>query len=85
MEKVFRLSRGFNPVMGVRVDWNNEEKKGLLLVKGGGEGTDFFEYVGKVLQEDVYQQAVDKIKSALKRRGNWTRGRPGTAASRCGT
>ena len=70
MEKVFRLSRGFNPVMGVRVDWNNEEKKGLLLVKGGGEGTDFFEYVGKVLQEDVYQQALDEIKNVLKRRVN---------------
>ena len=39
MEKVFSLLRGVNPVMGVRVDWNSEEKKGLLSVKGGDKGT----------------------------------------------
>ena len=72
MKKVFSLSRGVNPVMGVRVDWNSEEKKGLLLVKGGDEGTNFFSYVGKVLQEDAYQQAMDEFKNALKMRGNWT-------------
>ena len=72
MEKVVSLSRGVNPVMGVRVDWNSEEKKGLLLVKGGDEGTNFFSYVGKVLQEDAYQQAMDEFKNALKMRGNWT-------------
>ena len=58
--------------MGVRVDWNSEVKKGLLLVKGGDEGTDFFKYGGEVLQEDTYQQAVDEIKNALKKRGNRT-------------
>ena len=72
MEKVFRLSRGFNPVTGVKVDWNSEEKKDLLLVEGGDEVTDLFKHVGKVLQEDNYQQAVDKVKNALKKRGNRT-------------
>ena len=72
MEKVFSLSRGVNPVVGVRVDWNSEEKKGLLLVNVGDAGTNFFSYVGKVLQEDAYQQAMDEFKNALKMRGNWT-------------
>ena len=38
MEKVYRLSRGYNPVTGVKVDWNSEEKKDLLLVEGPGAG-----------------------------------------------
>ena len=65
-----------------RTFYSSRSTSSSSIVSSGGKGTDFFEYVGKVLQEDVYQQAVDKIKSALKRRGNWTRGRPGTAASR---
>ena len=72
MEKVFRLSRGYNPVTGVKVDWNSEEKKDLLLVEGRDEVNDLFKYVGKVLQEDTYQQPVDKVKVALKKRGNRT-------------
>ena len=72
MEKVFRLSRGFNPVTGLRVDWDSEEKKDMLVVEGGDEVQDLFKYVGKVLPEDTYQQAVDKIKNALKKRGNRT-------------
>ena len=67
MEKVFRLYRGFNPVTGVKVDWNSEEKKDLLLVEGGDEVTDLFKYMGKVLQEDNYQQAVDKVKKRVNR------------------
>ena len=40
---------------GVKVDWNSEEKKDLLMVEGGDEVTDLFKYVGKMLQEDTYQ------------------------------
>ena len=72
MEKVYRLSRGFNPVTGVKVDWSSEEKKDLLMVEGGDEVSDLFKYVGKVLPGDTYQQAVDKVKAALKKRGNQT-------------
>ena len=57
---------------GVKVDWNSEEKKDLLLVEGGDEINDLFKYVGKVLPEDTYQQAMDKVKAALKKRGNRT-------------
>ena len=72
MEKVYRVSRGYNPVTGVKVDWSSEEKKDPLLVEGGKEVNDLFKYVGKVLPEDTYQQAVDKVKVALKKRENRT-------------
>ena len=70
MEKVYRLSRGYNLVTSVKVDWSSEEKKDLLLVEGGNEVNDLFKYVSKVLTGDTYQQAVDKVKVALKKRGN---------------
>ena len=54
MEKVYRLSRGFNPVTGAKVDSTSDEKKDLLLVEGGDEIADLFKYVGKVLPEDTY-------------------------------
>ena len=73
MEKVFWLSRGYNPVTGVKVDWDSKEKKDLLLVEGGDEVTDLFKYVGKVLPGDTYDQAVEKVKVALKKRGNQRR------------
>ena len=33
---------------------------------------DLFRYVGKVLEEDTYLKAVEKIKAALQGRGNRT-------------
>ena len=50
----------------------SEEKKDLLLVEGGNEVNDLFKYVGKVLPGDTYEQALDKVKAALKKRGNRT-------------
>ena len=44
----------------------------MLLVEGGDEVSDLFKYVSKVLPGDTYQQAVDKVKAALKKRGNRT-------------
>ena len=72
MDKVYRLSRSYNPLTGEKVDWTSQEKKDLLLVEGGNEVSDLFKYVGKVLPGDTYEQAVDKIKAALKKRGNRT-------------
>ena len=72
MEKVYRLSRGFNPVTGDKVDWTSDEKKDLLLVEGGDEIADLFKYVGKVLPGDTYAAAVEKVKVALQKRGNRT-------------
>ena len=72
MEKVFRLSRRYHPTTGNKVDWDSEEKKDLLLVEGGDEISDLFKYVGKVAQGDTYAEAVEKVKIALKKRGNRT-------------
>ena len=72
MDKVYRLSRNFNPVSGLKVDWTSDEKKDLLIIEGGDEVNDLFKYVGKVLQRDTYEQAVEKVKAALKKRGNRT-------------
>ena len=72
MEKVFRLSRRLHPTTGNKVDWDSEEKKDLLLVEGGDEINDLFKYVGKVAQGDTYDEAVEKVKIALKKRGNQT-------------
>ena len=72
MEKVFRLSRAYNPVTGNKVDWDSDEKKDLLLVEGGDEINDLFKYVGKVVLRDTYAEAVEKVKVALKKRGNRT-------------
>ena len=66
MEKVFRLSRRYNPATGDKVDWDSEEKKDLLLVEGGDEINDLFKYVGKVAPGDTYAEAVEKVKIALK-------------------
>ena len=72
MEKVFMISRNYNPATGVKVDWTSDEKKAILQVDGGDEIGDLFKYVGKVLPGDTYNQAVEKVKVALKKRGNRT-------------
>ena len=72
MDNVFRLSRPFNPVTGAKIEWEDKDKKAMLEVEGGEEKQDLFQYVGKVLEEDTYVQAVEKIKAALKGRENRT-------------
>ena len=72
MEKVFMVSRGYNPVTGNKVDWTSDEKKAILQVEGGDEMGALFKYVGKVLTLDTYDAAVEKVKAALKKRGNRT-------------
>ena len=44
----------------------------MLLVEGGDEIADLFKYIGKVLPGDTYAAAVEKVKVALKKRGNRT-------------
>ena len=73
MDKVFRLSRPFNPVTGNKVEWDDKDKKAMLEVEGGEEMQDLFRYVGKVQEGDTYLQEVEKIKAALQGRGNRTR------------
>ena len=66
------ISRNYNPATGVKVYWTSDEKKAILQVEGGDEVGDLFKYVGKVLTQDTYDAAVEKIKAALKKRGNRT-------------
>ena len=42
------------------------------MVEGGEDMQTLFKYVGTVVDTDTYQEAVDKIKLALKKRGNRT-------------
>ena len=70
MERIFLLNRRFNPVTGNKVDFDDEEKKNILCVEGGAEIQDLFKHEGKVLDGDTYAQAVQKVRTALKRREN---------------
>ena len=70
MDRIFLLNRRFHPVTGNKVDFDDEEKKNILCVEGGAEIQDLFKHEGKVLDGDTYTQAVQKVRTALKRREN---------------
>ena len=46
----------------------DNEKKAMLLFKGGKDMKSLFEHVGKVLDTDSYKEATDKIVAGLKTR-----------------
>ena len=52
MERVFRLSRRINPATGQRIDFDNDEKKDMIIVEGGQDMGDLFKHVGKVAAGD---------------------------------
>ena len=72
MERVFRLRRRIHPATGAKIDFDEAEKKDLILVEGGDDMQNLFKYVGQVAEGDTYTQAMNKIKVALKKRGNRT-------------
>ena len=72
MQRVFRLTRRIHPTSGAKIDYDDAEKKDLILVEGGEDMQNLFKHVGLVLDTDTYAQAVEKIKIALKKRGNRT-------------
>ena len=72
MVRVFRLSRRIHPTTGAKVEFDDDEKKDMLIVEGGADMNDLFKHVGKVLNEDTYEQATEKIRRGLKCRGNRT-------------
>ena len=67
MEMVFRLSRRVTSA-GVKIDFDDSEKKDMIQIEGGEDMMQLFRYVGKVQETDTYQQAIAKIKTALKNR-----------------
>ena len=72
MERVFRLSRRIHPTTGAKIAFDEAEKKDLIVVEGGEDMANLFEHTGKVLETDTYEEAVEKIKAALRKRGNRT-------------
>ena len=72
MQRVFRLSRRIHPTTGAKIDFDDTEKKDLIIVEGGEDMQNLFKHVGNVVEGDTYDQAVDKIKEALQKRGNRT-------------
>ena len=71
MEMVFRLSRRVTAT-GTKVDFDDSEKKDMIQIEGGEDMMQLFRFVGKVQDTDSYQQAISKIKTALKKTGNRT-------------
>ena len=72
MKRVFRLRRRIHPTTGARIEFDDDEKKDLMLVEGGEDMQKLFKYTGQVLDADTYDAAVTKIKEALQKRGNRT-------------
>ena len=72
MTRVFMLSRRINPATGAKIEFDDAEKKAMLIVEGGQDMNDLFKHVGKVLPGDTYEAATAKIIQGLKRRGNRT-------------
>ena len=72
MERVFRLRRRIHPTTGNKIDFEDAEKKDLILLEGGEDMQNLFKYVGQVIEGDTYRQAITKIETALKKRGNRT-------------
>ena len=58
MVRVFRLSRRIHPTTGAKVEFDDDEKKDMLIVEGGADMNDLFKHVGKVLEGDTYEQAT---------------------------
>ena len=70
MTRTFRLNRRTDPTTGARVEFDDTDKKDIMQLEGGLDMQDLFKHVGKVLDADTYQQAINKIIAALKKRGN---------------
>ena len=68
---VFRLSRRVTST-GTKVDFDDSEKKDMIQIEGGEDMMQLFRFMGKVQEADSYQQAIGKIKTALKETGNRT-------------
>ena len=72
MERMFRLQRRINPTDGSRIEFDDQEKKDFIRIEGGDDMDDLFEHVGKVKDTDTYNEALDKIRTELKKQGNRT-------------
>ena len=71
MDRVFRINRP-RRATGERIDFDDGDKKDIIQIEGGPDMQDLFEHVGKVVDGNTYNEAVEKIRNALKGRGNRT-------------
>ena len=72
MERMFRLQRRINPKDGSRIEFDDQERKDFIRIEGGDDMDDLFEHVGKIKDTDTYNDALDKIRTELKKQGNRT-------------
>jgi len=71
MDKVFMVSRGYNPATGNKVDWTSDEKKAILHVEGGKEVAELFKYVSEATAR---QRSSSSSTPTTKVRSRLTRG-----------
>ena len=48
MQRVFRLTRRIHPTTGAKIEYDDAEKKDLILVEGGEDMQNLFKHVGLV-------------------------------------
>ena len=72
MDSAFRLNRRVNPTDGTRIEFDNRDKLAILRLEGREDMIDLLKHTGKVVDTDTYDEAVAKVKAALKKRGNHT-------------
>ena len=71
MKLVFMISRRINTATNQKIEFDDAEKKAMLEIEGGQDMTELLKKC-KVEEGDTYVQAVEKVKTALKGRGNRT-------------
>ena len=60
MDLVFRINRARNAA-GARIDFEDDDKKDIFLIEGGSEMQALFTHVGKVTEDNTYEQAIVQI------------------------
>ena len=68
MKLYFQLA--FRKADGTAYAPTDQEKKACMLLKGGKDMRNLYEYVGTVLDGDSFEEAVTKIKNGLSARTN---------------
>ena len=54
------------------MEFDDKEKKDINRLEGGRDMVNLYKYVGRVNDEDSYDASLEKIRKALKGRGNRT-------------
>ena len=58
--------------MGEPVNFTDSENKAIMKVEGGADILDLFKHTGNFMDDDTYDQVVDKIKLSLQQLGDRT-------------